>query len=83
MTQPEKIEIIKARFAICRTCSNSLEAGFKCALHKGCCFGRWRSRPQSECPAGKWKSVNNLEGAAPPAPPALEGGGPPPLDKSS
>lgn len=45
-------EIIR-RFEICKTCSHSID-GHQCDLHKTCCFGRWRSNPENQCPAGKW-----------------------------
>ncbi len=28
--------------------------GFACNLYGGCCFGRYRSNPNSYCPVGKW-----------------------------
>jgi len=45
---------IKQRFEICKTCDQSRERGFKCGLHKGCCFGRWRGARKNKCPNGKW-----------------------------
>ena len=44
----------KRRFELCRACAQSRDAGFGCAHHKGCCFGQWRSRPESKCPEGTW-----------------------------
>jgi len=44
----------KARYAICKSCVNSENNAFGCKLHKGCCFGRWRSQPESRCYLGKW-----------------------------
>jgi len=43
------------RFAICKACEHSRDDGFACALHTGCCFGRWRAMPDSKCPKGKWE----------------------------
>jgi len=57
---PEQIkeqgELAKQRFEICKSCKQATENGHKCALHKGCCFGAWRSRPGSKCYATppKW-----------------------------
>ena len=45
---------IKRRFAICKTCEHARDDGFACALHTGCCFGRFRSDLASACPAGRW-----------------------------
>jgi len=47
-------ELSKQRFEICKTCDKATEAGHKCSLHKSCCFGAWRSRPESKCYLGKW-----------------------------
>lgn len=47
-------ELSKARFEICKACDQSSEQGFKCALHKTCCFGRWRTKHESKCYQGKW-----------------------------
>ncbi len=49
-------EFGKARFEVCKGCEESKQEGFGCRLHRGCCFGRWRSRPESRCPIGKWDS---------------------------
>jgi len=45
---------IKRRFAICKACEHSRDNGFACALHTGCCFGRFRSDLASLCPADRW-----------------------------
>jgi len=45
---------IKRRFAICKACEHSRDDGFACALHTGCCFGRFRSDLANRCPAGRW-----------------------------
>ena len=45
----------KARFEVCKGCAEAKQDGFGCRLHKGCCFGRWRARPESRCPLGKWE----------------------------
>ena len=52
----KNVELSKQRFEICKTCEHATENGHKCALHKGCCFGSWRSRPTSQCPDSppKW-----------------------------
>lgn len=44
----------KRRFTICMTCEHSRDDGFACEFHTGCCFGRWRSNPESHCPDGQW-----------------------------
>ena len=51
---PELAKVAKQRFEICKTCDKSTDAGHKCSLHKACCFGTWRSRPESKCYDGKW-----------------------------
>ena len=48
------LELSAKRYAICKTCDKSTESGHRCSLHKGCCFGRWRSKPESKCYSGKW-----------------------------
>ena len=53
-SQSETTELSKTRFAICKTCNKSGEQGHVCALHKSCCFGQWRSKPESKCYEGKW-----------------------------
>jgi hypothetical protein len=52
-----------ARYEVCKMCAKSGENGHKCALHKGCCFGRWRANPANQCPLGKWLDVT-LENSA-------------------
>jgi hypothetical protein len=42
------------RYKICQACEHTLSAGHGCALRSGCCFGRWRTKPESQCPAGRW-----------------------------
>ncbi len=49
--------LVKERFLICKTCEHSRSAGFDCVLRSGCCFGRWRTKPESQCPADKWPAV--------------------------
>lgn len=44
----------KIRFEICKECPQAREEGFGCVHHVGCCFGRWRSQPESRCYLGKW-----------------------------
>jgi len=51
---PELAKVAKQRFEICKTCDKATEAGHKCSLHKACCFGAWRSKPESKCYDGKW-----------------------------
>ena len=51
---PILVGIAKQRFEICKTCDKATENGHKCSLHKACCFGAWRSRPESKCYEGKW-----------------------------
>jgi hypothetical protein len=50
----EGLAEIKRRFALCKACAHSRDDGFACTLHRGCCFGRWRSNPANHCPAGRW-----------------------------
>jgi len=45
---------IKRRFAICKACEHARDDGFACALHAGCCLGRFRSDLANACPAGRW-----------------------------
>jgi hypothetical protein len=47
-------EEAKRRFIICRTCEHSRDDAFACALHPGCCFGRFRTDLANDCPARKW-----------------------------
>jgi len=51
-----------ARFEICKICDQARENGFKCVLHKGCCFGSWRANPANQCPLGKWFTLSQTEG---------------------
>lgn len=44
----------RRRYSICRTCEHARDSAHACALRRGCCFGRWRARPDSHCPAGRW-----------------------------
>lgn len=44
----------RRRFEVCKACDHARNAAFDCALHKGCCFGRWRSNAANKCPKGKW-----------------------------
>jgi hypothetical protein len=53
-TSAEGLSEIKRRFSLCKVCEHSRDGGFACALHRGCCFGRWRSSPANHCPAGRW-----------------------------
>ena len=50
----ENAKLSTERFEICKTCDKASKEGHKCSLHKGCCFGRWRSKPENKCPEGKW-----------------------------
>ena len=52
-------ELAKQRFEICKACEHAREAGFKCDLYKGCCFGAKRTDPKNRCPADppKWETV--------------------------
>lgn len=45
---------VKGRMRICRGCEHSTRGGWGCEFHKGCCFGKWRAKPESVCPEGKW-----------------------------
>ena len=51
---PSDIERVKIRFAICKTCEQAEREGFSCRSHEGCCFGRFRAKPESKCPRGQW-----------------------------
>lgn len=55
----EQSKLSKRRFEICKSCEYSIENGHKCALHRGCCFGSWRGRPESKCYTDppKWDAV--------------------------
>lgn len=48
------VSMAQARFAVCKTCDKAMNSAFDCALHKGCCFGRWRADSANKCPKGKW-----------------------------
>ena len=48
------VDVAQARFALCKSCSESLQDGFGCRLVEGCCFGRKRSTPNFSCPKGSW-----------------------------
>lgn len=52
--EPPEVIISKTRYSICKACADTLQDGFGCRHHKGCCFGRHRSSPTSVCPLGKW-----------------------------
>lgn len=52
-TNAEALAEIKRRFAVCKACEHSRDNGFACALHRGCCFGRWRSNLDNHCPVGR------------------------------
>lgn len=54
MPTKEDVERVRQRFEICKTCDKATEGGHKCSLHKACCFGAWRSDPESKCYEGKW-----------------------------
>lgn len=53
---PTISDLSKKRFEICKTCEESPEKGYRCKLYKGCCFWKWRAKPESKCPADppKW-----------------------------
>jgi hypothetical protein len=57
----EQSELSKQRFEICKSCEHATDGGHKCALHKGCCFGSWRSRSENKCYANppKWEAATN------------------------
>ena len=48
--------ISKQRREICKACDQAKDQAFICRLYRGCCFGRWRTQPLSQCPASppKW-----------------------------
>ena len=54
-------QLSMTRFAICKVCEHTRKDGFACALRSGCCFGKWRTRPESQCPAGKWLAQTKTE----------------------
>ena len=45
---------VQRRFDICKACEHSRDNAFACALHPGCCFGKFRGKAASRCPEGKW-----------------------------
>lgn len=50
------------RFMICRECPDSKSEGFNCKHYKGaCCFGRWRTNINNDCPQGKWPKVEKTD----------------------
>ncbi len=53
-TDPKVVAETKRRFDICKSCEHSRDNAFECDLHPGCCFGKFRSNPESQCPLGKW-----------------------------
>ena len=54
MSDSIKIKELKQRYEICKLCSRSPDSGLTCAIYKSCCFGKWRTKPESKCPEGKW-----------------------------
>jgi hypothetical protein len=50
---PARVAEAKRRFEICKTCDRSTSF-HSCTLYQGCCFGRYRTEPQSRCPLDKW-----------------------------
>ncbi len=50
--------LAKRRFETCKACEHSTGDGFGCKIKKGCCFGKWRTKLDSQCPAGKWKATS-------------------------
>jgi len=65
----ERPELAKKRFEVCKTCDQAKDQAFACSLYKGCCFGRWRARPDSQCPASppKWKPFKPISPALHPS----------------
>ena len=53
----QDIPEIKRRFEICKGCKHGRDDGHNCALHQGCCFGRFRSDLRNKCPAGRWEDI--------------------------
>lgn len=49
-------ELSKGRFYVCKSCADTLQAGFGCKHWTGCCFGRHRSDPEASCPKNLWPS---------------------------
>jgi hypothetical protein len=64
--EPNMSSFAITRYKICQACEHTLSAGHGCALRSGCCFGRWRTKPESQCPAGRWPA--QVAQAAPAAP---------------
>jgi hypothetical protein len=56
--QPDRVkktvDAARERLDKCRQCPRAADDGFKCSLHKGCCFGRYRANSANSCPEGKW-----------------------------
>lgn len=52
-TYPEAIVESKRLFEICKACEHGRDNAFACNLYHGCCFGKFRSNPASQCPIGK------------------------------
>lgn len=50
-TRTRKTEMRETRLTRCQKCE--FYAG-RCALHEGCCFNKWLTNPESQCPEGKW-----------------------------
>jgi len=53
-------EVVK-RYEICKTCPDGRGAGHICMHHKGCCFGRWRTKAENDCPLNKWPRIEQTE----------------------
>ena len=51
------LNLIKARFEICKNCDQARDNAFACALHHSCCFGRFRADPKHDCPLEKWPAA--------------------------
>lgn len=58
-------DFVIARYKICQACEHTISAGHGCALRSGCCFGRWRTKPENQCPAGKWPAHSGSAGVSP------------------
>ena len=50
----EAATLATERYAVCKTCDETLDNGHGCKLHAGCCFGAWRTDAANKCPKGKW-----------------------------
>ncbi len=64
--QEKRAEEAKRRYRICQHCDDTKNAGDGCEHRSKCCFGNFRSRPESKCPhpdGDKW-AVAGDEGAA-------------------